>query len=61
MREKRELTDLDRLIINTTVGSAKHEGYVDDGFIRAILEKLSLGEVTFEEANKIVKDKYLKA
>ena len=60
MREKRELTDLDRLIINTTVGSAKHEGYVDDGFILGILEKLSLGELTFEEANKIVKDKYLK-
>ena len=61
MREKRELTDLDRLIINTTIGSAKHEGYVDDGFILGILEKLSLGEVTFEEGNKIVKDKYLKA
>lgn len=25
MREKRKLTDLDCLIINTTVGSAKHE------------------------------------
>ena len=61
MNSKRELNELEQLTINTIVGSAKHEGYVDDGFIRTILEKLSLGEITFEEANKIVKDKYLKA
>ena len=60
MANKKELTELDILTINTVIGCAKHEGYVDDGFMRSVLEKMQLGELTLEQANKIVDDHYLK-
>ena len=60
MASKKELTELDHLIINSIIGSAKHEGYVDDGFMRSLLEKKHRGEITSKEAIKLVNDHYLK-
>ena len=53
MANKKELTELDHLIINSVIGSAKHEGYIDDGFMRSLLEKKRSGEITFEQAKKL--------
>lgn len=48
------------LIIDSIVGSSKHEGYVDDGFNRAILEKIAIEDLSFLDAKKIVEEHYIK-
>jgi len=48
--------------INTTIGALKHEGYVDDGRLKDLLHKIHNGELTYEEARKIIleDDKWIK-
>lgn len=47
-------------ITNSIIGSAEHEGYVDDGFVRPLIEKVLSGELSLEEAKTIVLEKRLK-
>ena len=60
MANKKELTKLDHLIIESVIGGAEHEGYIDDGFMHSLLEKKRSGEITFEQAKKIVLERHLK-
>lgn len=47
-------------ITNAIIGSAEHEGYVDDGFVRPLIEKVLSGELSLDEAKKIVLKERLK-
>lgn len=49
-----------RLLIDSIVGSSKHEGYIDDSFNRAILEKIAIEDLSFLNAKKIVEEHYIK-
>lgn len=50
MKDNRRINE----ITNAIIGSAEHEGYVDDGFVRPLIEKVLSGELSLEEAKTIV-------
>lgn len=47
-------------IVNNVIGSSKHEGYVDDGFNRAILKRKAKGEITSKQAKEMMTEHALK-
>ncbi len=48
------LNEEEKASIEDTIAVLKHEGYEDDGFLRDILAKRSLGKITFEEADQLI-------
>lgn len=47
-------------IINSVIGSSKHEGYQDDGFNRSVLKRKAAGEISSAEAKKLMIEEALK-
>lgn len=50
MDNKKELTTFEHQIIESTIGTLTHEGYVDDGVLKQELECIFLGDISLSES-----------